>query len=163
MTENIKILNAMIEYFASDPKRINHLIKVYSYASIICENENIDLESKIIIEIASIVHDIGIKKSEEKYGSSSGKYQEIEGPPEAEALLGRLGIEPLVIERCCWLIANHHTYGNITDIDHQILVEADFLVNAYEDDMSQASIQAVKKKIFKTSSGIELLETIFQL
>lgn len=88
MTENIKILNAMIEYFASDPKRINHLIKVYSYVNIICENENIDLESKRIIEIASIVHDIGIKKSEEKYGGSSGKYQEIEGPPEAEALLG---------------------------------------------------------------------------
>ncbi len=163
MTENTKVLNGMIEYFTADPKRINHLIKVYNYAIIICENEGIDFETKRLIEIASIVHDIGIKKSEEKYGSSSGKYQEIEGPPEAEAMLEKLGIEASVIERCSWLIGNHHTYNDITDIDHQILVEADFLVNAYEDGMSQESIIAVRKKIFRTKSGIDLLETIFGL
>jgi hypothetical protein len=54
-------------------------------------------------------------------------------------LLEGLGIEAAYIDRVCWLIAHHHTYTNIKEIDYQILVEADFLVNFYEDDMSSDS------------------------
>ncbi len=162
MTENTKIMSAMIEYFHRDPKRINHFIKVYGYASFICDNEDLDLKTKRIVEIASLVHDIGIKNSEEKYGSSSGKYQQIEGPPEAERLLKILAVDEQTIERCCWLIAHHHTYDNIKNMDHQVLVEADFLVNAYEDKMTPHSVELFKNKIFKTPTGILLLENIFQ-
>ena len=53
----------------------------------------------LILETAAYVHDIGIKISEEKYNSSAGKYQEIEGPPIAEEMLTKLGYDKHVIER----------------------------------------------------------------
>jgi hypothetical protein len=113
------------------------------------------------LEVASVVHDIGIKNSELKYHSTNGKYQEIEGVPETEKLLTRLGFERSVIDRVCYLVGHHHTYDNIVGMDYQILVEADFLVNLFEDGSSMDAVNSVKKKIFKTSSGITLLENIF--
>lgn len=54
-----------------------------------------------------------------------------------------------------------YTYDSITGIDYQILVEADFLVNVYEDNLPADAIRKVREKIFKTSVGRALLETMF--
>lgn len=160
MITNIVLLE-MIEYNAGDPKRAQHLIKVHSFAELICELEHVDLQTREIISVAALVHDIGIRNSERKYGSSSGRYQELEGPPEAEALLSRLGYPAPFVERVCWLIGHHHSYGSIQELDHQILVEADFLVNAYEDEMDPSAIATVRERIFKTAGGIRLLDTLY--
>lgn len=155
------LLQKMIEYFAGDAKRIQHFIKVHSFAKMIGQLEGIDEKQQLILETAAIVHDIGIKNSEIKYKSSAGKYQEIEGPAPAKEMLFKLGYEDKVIERVCYLIAHHHTYGNIEGSDYQILVEADFLVNLYEDEVSENAIQTVKRNIFKTVSGTRLLTTMY--
>lgn len=157
------LIFAMTEYFLNDKKRINHLIKVHSYAMCIGELENLSKDELFILETASIVHDIGIKNSELKYNSSAGKYQEIEGVPEAEKLLKSLDFEKSVIDRVCYLVGHHHTYDNIDAIDYQILVEADFLVNLFEENSSIDAIQSVKTKIFKTSTGVKFLENIFNV
>ena len=125
------------------------------------ELEKLNEETLFIVETAAYVHDIGIKISEHKYGSSAGKYQEIEGPAEAEKMLEQLGFDKKVINRVSYLVGHHHTYDNIDGVDYQILVEADFLVNAYEDMMSAESIMNVRKRIFRTKSGTELLGTLF--
>lgn len=65
------------------------------------------------------------------------------------------------IERICWLVGHHHTYDSIIEIDYQILVEADFLVNIYEDNLPADAICKVREKIFKTSAGRALLDTMF--
>ena len=156
-----KIINAMIAYYAGDVRRINHFLKVYGFAKAIGEMEGLDESTQEILEIAALTHDIGIKNSEKKYNSSAGNYQQIEGPPEAKKLLEGLGIESGVIDRVCWLIAHHHTYTDIQGIDYQILVEADFLVNFYEDNVSQDSIQSIRDKIFKTLSGKMILNAIY--
>lgn len=62
------IINEIIKYYAGDVKRINHFMKVYSFAKTIGEIEHIDNEKQEVLEIAAIVHDIGIKLSEQKYG-----------------------------------------------------------------------------------------------
>lgn len=159
--EHLKI--AMTDYFKGDKKRINHFIKVHSYAKCIGELERISKDELFILEIASIVHDIGIKNSELKYNSSAGKYQEIEGVPEAKKLLQSLNFDTSIIDRVCYLVGHHHTYDNIQGLDYQILVEADFLVNLFEDNNSIESIKNVKSKIFKTKTGILLLENIFDV
>lgn len=156
-----KLIHSMIEYYAGDARRIQHFLKVYSYAKAIGELEGIREELQEILEAAAIVHDIGIKISEEKYNSSSGKYQELEGPPVARQMLSELGYEPEFIERVCYLIAHHHTYNNIDGMDYQILVEADFLVNISEDNMQEEQIKSVREKIFKTKTGIEFINKIF--
>ena len=159
MTE--KIISAMIDYYKGDPTRINPFMKVYAFAKNIGMEEELDSRTQNILETAAVVHDIGIKLSEEKYNSSSGKYQEIEGPGEAEKLLKRLGVEDDVIERVSYLVGHHHTYGNINGMDHQILVEADFIVNIYEDNESRDAVMNIKNKIFKTKTGKKYIDDMF--
>lgn len=155
------VLNAMISYYAGDTKRINHFLKVYGFAKLIGAMEKLDDDKQEILEIAALTHDIGIKNSEAKYHSSSGNYQQIEGPPEARKMLESLAIDKDVMERVCWLIAHHHTYSHIDSIDYQILVEADFLVNIFEDEMPVSSIKNIREKIFKTESGLSLLNDLY--
>lgn len=156
-----QVMCLMLEYYAGDPKRVNHFIKVYGFAKAIGEAEGLDEKTQLVLEIAALTHDIGIKNSERKYNSSAGNHQQVEGPPEARKLLKQLNAEPELIERVCWLIAHHHTYTDINGMDYQILVEADFIVNAYEDNMSQDAIQSVVKKVFKTKRGIEYFGLLY--
>lgn len=155
------VLNAMISYYAGDVKRINHFLKVYGFAKLIGAMEELDDATQEILEIAALTHDIGIKNSEIKHQSSSGNYQQIEGPPEAGKMLECLAVDNEVIERVCWLIAHHHTYDNIDTVDYQILVEADFLVNIFEGEMSIDSIKNIQEKIFKTKTGSRILNDLY--
>jgi len=154
-------LTRMIDYFGTDVRRINHALKVYSFARLIALQEKLDGDQLLIIELASILHDIGIPVSEQKYGSCIGKYQEIEGPPIAREMLETLGASTEIIDRVCYLIGNHHTYTKIDGIDFQILVEADFLVNIYEDEMSEGAIKSASDKYFKTQTGKHLIESMY--
>ncbi|NCB24220.1 MAG: HD domain-containing protein, partial [Bacteroidia bacterium] len=131
------------------------------FAKAIGEAEGLGDGTHQILEIAALTHDIGIKNSEKKYNSSAGNYQQIEGPPEAKKLLEELDVDEAVIDRVCWLIAHHHTYADIQGIDYQILVEADFLVNAYEDNMSHEVIENVRDKVFKTKAANKLLNELY--
>ena len=108
-----------------------------------------------------MTHDIGIHLCEEKYGNCNGKLQEKEGPALAEKLLTKLGFAKDVTERVMYLIAHHHTYDDINEIDYQILVEADFLVNMYEDGLSKDVVEHVYNKIFKTASGKKVCAEMF--
>jgi HD superfamily phosphodiesterase len=155
-----KVLNEMIAYFGSDVRRINHALKVYGFASAIGRSENLDAQTVQILETAAILHDIGIPVSEKKYGSCIGKYQELEGPPIARTILEKIGIPTIIIERVCFLIGNHHTYTKIDNIDFQILVEADFLVNIFEDEM-YSSVKSIGDKYFKTRTGSQILYTMY--
>jgi HD superfamily phosphodiesterase len=157
-----EVINSMIEYYAGDARRIQHFLKVYGFAKAIGEMEKLSDEQQKLLETAAVVHDIGIKISEQKYHSSAGNYQELEGPPEARKLLENLGYGEEFINRVCYLVGHHHTYQNMEGLDYQILVEADFLVNISEDAMSVNAISSVKEKIFKTKTGINFLTRIYQ-
>jgi HD superfamily phosphodiesterase len=156
-----ELIDKMIEYETGCPKRINHFLKVYSFAKLIAENENLSEDIMQIVSIASIVHDIGIKISLEKYNSTSGKYQEKEGPAVAQKMLAELGFKQDLIDRVSFLIANHHSYDNIDGIDYQILIEADFLVNIFEDGLSKEQAEHIEERYFKTAYGKKLLETMY--
>ena len=161
MTKIQELALAMIDYNHGDPKRIQHTTKVHAYARLIGESEGLDAETLFILESAAHVHDIGIHASEMKYGRQNGRLQEQEGPAVARDLLARLGYADRHIERICWLVAHHHTYHVCTDPDYQILVEADFMVNLYEDGESADAVRAVCRNIFRTASGTRLLDMMF--
>lgn len=154
---------AMIELYKGDAKRIQHFCKVHSYAKLIAETENVDKNCQFIIEAAALTHDIGIHICEEKYGSCNGKLQEKEGPAIAEKLLGELGFDRNISERVQYLIAHHHTYGNINEMDYQILVEADFLVNIMEDGLSKEAALKAYHNIFKTVCGKTICREMFDI
>ncbi|MGN0700088.1 MAG: HD domain-containing protein [Oscillospiraceae bacterium] len=158
-----KLHFAMINLYSGDAKRIQHFCKVHSYAKLIAELENVDKDTLFILEAAALVHDIGIHCCEEKYGSCSGKLQEKEGPAIAKKLLADLGFEDYVSERVQYLIAHHHTYDNIDGIDYRILVEADFLVNLFEDGLSREAAERAYNSIFVTESGRKICREMFGL
>ena len=153
----------MIKYYHGDPKRIQHFVKVHSFAKLIGESENIDEHTLFILEATAYTHDIGIKPAEAKYGMCGGKLQEKEGPAPARAMLTELGFEPADIDRICYLIAHHHTYKDIDGIDYQILIEADFLVNLYEDNASRKVLELAIQHIFKTKTGIAIYKEMFDV
>ena len=161
MSRLSNLILKMTEYEDGCVERVNHFMKVYAFAKAIAEGEGIDDETLPILEAATIVHDIGIRTCFEKYGNCSGKLQEAEGPGVAMGMLPYCGYTPAQCDRICWLIAHHHTYTDIHDIDHQVLVEADFLVNIFEGNMEKEAVLQVKKNIFKTETGKKLLCDLF--
>ena len=160
MNDN-KLILEMTHYYAGQPYRIQHFMKVYGYAKLIGEEERIDARTQKILNAASIVHDIGIKKSEEIYGDSIGSHQEELGPAIAENMLKKLGYDEELIQRVSYLVGHHHTYDPIDGMDYQILVEADFLVNLFENETSRKPAEMALERIFKTETGKEICKTMF--
>ena len=152
--EKIDLLEQkMMMFNHHDPMRIQHLMKVHRFAQMIGRMEKLDTHTQFVTECAALVHDIGIRPAEEKYGRSDGKLQEQEGPAYAHDMLEELEMEAEDVERICYVVGHHHTYSNIDGIDYQILVEADFLVNFYEDNLAKDAIDTALQKIFRTEAG----------
>ena len=108
-----------------------------------------------------MVHDIACPLCREKYGNTDGKNQEIESLPLVDAFFEGLPVEQSDAERISWLVAHHHTYTNIDGADHQILLEADFLVNADEGGYTQTAIENFRQRVFRTAAGTKLLDSIY--
>lgn len=66
-----------------------------------------------------------------------------------------------IVDRVCSLVGNHHSYSKIDGLDFQILVEADFIVNIYEDSMLKSGVENILKNIFKTVGGKHILEGLY--
>lgn len=153
----------MIAHDDGDPKRIQHFLKVHSFAKIIGESEHLDERTQFILEAAALTHDIGIRPAEQKYNSCAGKLQEQEGPAPARKMLTELEFDKEAIERICYLIAHHHTYEPVDGIDYRILIEADFLVNLYEKDSPKYAVKQAMDHIFCTENGKWICKTMFEL
>ena len=161
---NDELILRMTAFDQGDAKRIQHFLKVYGYAHLIGKLEGLDDKTRKVLDIAAILHDIGIHPSEEKYGCCDGKLQEQEGPFYAKKLLSEFPeVTKEETDRICYLVGHHHTYAGIDGIDYQILLEADFLVNAYEDGLSAEAILTFRKNVFRTKTGIKLLNTMYGL
>ena len=118
-------------------------------------------EQAEILEAAALVHDIGIKPAMEQFGKCDGRLQEKLGPARAEDILKEVGFSQEVVHRVSFLVGHHHTYTNIDGMDYQILVEADFLVNFYEDEMKTETIRTTVEKVFRSKTGREIAENMF--
>lgn len=140
---------------------INHFLKVYAYAKTIAECERLPDEEQQIVEVAAVIHDIACPLCREKYGNTNGKYQEAEGVILAREFLKDTGLPEKTTERIIFLVGHHHTLQGIDGIDYQILIEADYLVNADESGYSEANIQNALRNIFKTETGKTLLQSIY--
>lgn len=155
-----KLLKKMEEYFAEDTKRIWHARAVLGYAKEILEKEDGDQETVIS---AAILHDIGIKECEKKYGSAAGHLQEKEGPPIAIKILCDLNVSKKVISEVSQIIASHHSPGEVDTLNFKILWDADWLVNLKDeyDIKDRKKLKDVIEKIFLTKTGKSKAEEIY--
>ena len=143
MQERIRrLFLAMIGFDRGDPDLIQHFTKVHSYARLIAASEGIDPHTAEVLEAAALVHDIAIPLCNQKYGRHPGPLQEKEGPPLARRLLSEVGgFDEAEISRVCALVGEHHTVAPVDGIDHQILLEADFIVNSFENSFSPKTLR----------------------
>lgn len=151
----------MIAFSDQNHRDINHFMKVHSFARTIGVLEQLDDETQFILETAAIVHDIACPLCREKYGSTAGKYQEIEGMIIAREFLADTGMTQGEIDRVVYLVGHHHTLNSIDGADYQILIEADYLVNADESGYSKDNIRSFGETYFKTAAGKNLLHALY--
>lgn len=109
------------------------------------------------------MHDIACPMCREKYGHCAGNLQEKEGPELVKEVLKGFPLDYAFVERVCYLVGHHHTYQDVDGLDYQILLEADFLVNADESNLKKEAIEKMKINVFKTKTGKELLNHIYEL
>lgn len=152
----------MIAYSKGNLHDIHHFIKVHAYAKLIGECENIDPQTLKILELAAIVHDIACPLCREKYGNTNGKNQEKEGIKLTKEFFQDEPLTTIELERIVYLVGHHHTLQNIEDIDYQILIEADYLVNAAESHYTPTAIHQFTQTFFKTKTGLFLAKNLFQ-
>lgn len=161
MIDIAKLAALAAAYDAGDPRRVQHLMKVYAFCCILGQSEGLDGQAQNILEAAAVLHDIGIHEAERKHGSSAGKWQEAEGPAVAAPLLRQAGADEAESERALWLIAHHHTYDASEETDFRILLEADFLVNAYEDALPPEACRTAGERVFRTETGRSFLDNLY--
>lgn len=154
------LLDALEEYFGDDIKRINHAKKVMYFAEELLKREEADRD---IVIPASILHDIGIKNAEQKYGSAAAHYQEKEGPPVARKILLDCGFAKEAADEICEIIGHHHSPGKIDTLNFKVLYDSDWLVNLKDefDIKDEKRLRAIIDKVFLTRAGKRLAEKIY--
>lgn len=150
-----RLWSEVTDYLGDDMRRINHAKSVLDYAKEILKSQKADRET---VEVAAMLHDIGIHEAERKYSSCAGHYQELEGPPIARNMLERLNADSALIDHVCKIIACHHSPGEMNTPEFYILWDSDWLVNI-PDEYPNAEPEELSRlidKVFQTSKGREL-------
>ena len=156
-----EIMKKMIDFSEGNLHDINHFMKVWGYAKTIGELEGLDDETQKILEVSAIVHDIACPSLRKKYGHCDGKFQEREGLPMATEFLQGTGLTDEEIGRVAYLVGHHHTLTGIEGSDYQILIEADYLVNADEMNMPVENKKNMHDEVFRTAAGRALLRSMY--
>ena len=99
----------------------------------------------------------------QKYGSASPKYQEEEGAEMVRDFLSDCALTEGQIDRISFLVGHHHTLTGIDGPDYQILIEADYIVNACEHGYGKENIQSFMEKTMKTASGKRIAAAVLQV
>ena len=156
-----KVLKDVLLYENGHIRRTKHILMVHSLAKSIGSEEGLSLEQLQIVQSAAILHDIAIKKCKRKYNDASIEKQQLECIPVAKKFLKACNYVPSYTEKILNLIYHHHDYGACKGIEHQILIEADLIVNCLEhrNYREKAADVAVH---FHTKTGKELLHKLME-
>lgn len=155
-----EVRKAMEDYFGEDLRRRDHALRVTGYAGEILEGEPGDRE---LVIAAALLHDIGIREAERKYGSSAGDLQEREGPPVARKILASLGYPESFITEVCEIIASHHSPGEIDTENFRVIWDADWLVNLGDEVGTEDlhRLREIIEKVMMTGTGKALAGKIY--
>ena len=153
----------MIRFSKGSLHDINHLIAVWTYAKTIGELEKLDPETQFILEVAAITHDIACPVIRDEAGHTDHKLQETMGAPMVREFLADTGMAAEQIERVSYLVGHHHTVDAIDGPDYQILIEADFIVNACEKGWGGEKMKHLQNTVMKTAVGKRIAGAVFRI
>jgi len=157
------LVKEMESVFAESTGMITHTMTVHGYAVDIQGEEGGD---PFVVKASALLHDIGIPEARKVHGSSSGQYQEIEGPPIAREILGKLQAPSAKIDHICGIVANHHSDKDpeiVDTIEFKIIWAADWLVNfpGRHREATPQETEAAIEEIFKTKRGKLMARQMF--
>ena len=142
---------------------VNHFMKVWGFARTIGILEGLDPVTQETLELAAVAHDIACPLCRRKYGQADGRHQELEGEELTRQFYEEFHLPEEQLERICYIVAHHHSFSGVQGLDYQIMLEADFLVNAGESELSLEGILNFREKVFRTGTGIRLLNQMYGL
>ena len=154
-------IEKMTEFYKGNLHDVAHFMKVWGFARTIGQLEGLAPQTQLTLEYTAVVHDIACPLCREKYGNTNGKRQEEEGGPLVRSFLADAGLSAEQVDRVAYLVSHHHTYTDIDGIDYQILIEADYIVNASESGYSPENRKNFLEEHMKTESGKRLLRSTF--
>ena len=155
-----QVRDAMQDYFGADQRRIDHALQVSCYAEELLSYIDADPVTTLA---AAYLHDIGIHEAERKHGSSSGKWQEIEGPPIARKILASLDADEPLTGQVAAIVARHHTRNGVDSPEFRVIWDADALVNFAEvlPSKSAEQIEGLLQGHMVTEPGFRIARKIF--
>ena len=155
-----RLLQALEEHFGRDLGRIEHARAVLAEAEGLAARETADWH---IVVPAALLHDIGIKAAEKKYGSTAARYQEQEGPPLARAVLLKLGLQLRDVDEVCDIVAHHHSPRSRESANFKVVYDADGLVNLGESaaGRTRPELELMIRERFLTAAGRSRAEQLF--
>lgn len=162
-----KAVGKMVAYYEEESTMVthdvNHFMKVWGFARTIGILEGLDPETQETLELAAVAHDIACPLCRRKYGAADGRHQELEGEGLTREFYHGFGMPEEQLDRICYIVAHHHSFTGVDGLDYQIMLEADFLVNADESDVSREGILSFREKVFRTAAGLRLLDQMYGL
>ena len=151
----------MVDFSAGNLHDVDHLLHVFGLAKAIAEGEGLDAETLHVIELAAVVHDIACPLCRKKYGSAPGKLQERESAPLVREFFAGTDEPQETVERIAWVVSHHHTYEPVEGAVHQVILEADWLVNTSEGVRDGRPAPTRPAPFFATRTGLGLFAAMF--
>lgn len=162
-----KAVSKMVTFYERESQvvvhDVNHFMKVWGFARTIGILEGLDPVTQETLELAAVAHDIACPLCRRKYGQADGRHQELEGEVLTRQFYEEFHLPEEQLERICYIVAHHHSFSGVQGLDYQIMLEADFLVNAGESEVSLDGILNFREKVFRTETGIRLLNQMYGL
>lgn len=162
-----KAVSKMVTFYERESQvvvhDVNHFMKVWGFARTIGILEGLDPVAQETLELAAVAHDIACPLCRRKYGQADGRHQELEGEELTRQFYEEFHLPEEQLERICYIVAHHHSFSGVQGLEYQIMLEADFLVNAGESEVSLDGILNFREKVFRTGTGIRLLNQMYGL
>lgn len=152
-----EILIEALKFENGHIRRTQHILKVHSLAKLFAKKLGLDKKALELLEIAAILHDIGIKSCKDKGVNPSLENQLIEVKMILSNFSKKYEISPKEEKEIYFLIENHHNYLDLNNLSHQILIEADLIINIFE--KNKEGIEGYRE-YFRTDIGREILDTL---
>jgi len=123
-----RLVVALVTFFGDDLRRITHALDVLYESELLLAADEAGCDRDIVLA-AALLHDVGIKPSEQELGYNNGPSQEKYGPPVAREILGGIGFPADKLETVCDIIGNHHSPSRFPYPELELLKAADRIVN----------------------------------
>lgn len=144
-------------YEQGHERRTQHILKVYALAKLLGEAEGLDEEQRQFLQAAAILHDIPIRYCKEHFsGDACQQNQQREAPHLVRSFLHQAGYCSESVAPVLELVLRHHDYTSPRSKLLQLLIEADLIVNCYEN-RPDAEQEKMICSLFETACGKQLL------